>query len=169
MHCFCRCLIPVWTLREFARFVSLASLLVCSWSMAMQVGRQPSRYHVFALILLASALSFPLSPLFNSSSPPPTLLFFLCPPPFIGNGKTHYIQQQLADSSNSRTIAVNEAFTPRNAISKLRTLPLKQKNCAIFFNFTILLSGVRVWGREISWIYSCDLLQCSCGLHLSDT
>ena len=63
-------------------------------------------------------------------------------PPTSGDGKTHYIQQQLACSPASLTIAVNEAFTPLNAISKLRTLPLNQKNCAIFFNFTMLPPGV---------------------------
>ena len=70
-----------------------------------------------------------------------------------GDGKTHYIQQQLACSPASLTIAVNEAFTPLNAISKLRTLPLNQKNCAIFFNFTMLPPGVSGKKRE-SWVCS---------------
>ena len=61
----------------------------------------------------------------------------------LGDGKTHYIKQQLSHSIASLTIAVNEAFTPLNAISKLRTLPHNQKNCAIFFNFTMLPPGVR--------------------------
>ena len=63
-----------------------------------------------------------------------------------GDGKTHYIQQQLAHSPASLTVSVNEAFTPLNAISKLRILPLDQNNCAIFFNFTMLPPGVR-WGE----------------------
>lgn len=54
-----------------------------------------------------------------------------------GDGKTHYIRQQLSQSRGSLIIAVNEAFTPLSAIKKLRSLPLI-KDCAIFFNFTIL-------------------------------
>ena len=65
-----------------------------------------------------------------------------------GNGKTHYIKQQLGHSPASLTIGVNEAFTPLKAISKLRTLPLNQKNCAIFFNFTLLPPGVRKEGYD---------------------
>ena len=55
-----------------------------------------------------------------------------------GDGKTHYIKSQLASSQASLTIAVNEAFTPLSAIKKLRSLPLTLKDCAIFFNFTML-------------------------------
>ena len=62
----------------------------------------------------------------------------------LGDGKTHYIKQQLDRSLTSLTIAVNESFTPLKAISKLRTLPLNQKNCAIFFNFTMWPPGVSV-------------------------
>ena len=65
----------------------------------------------------------------------------------LGDGKTHYIQQQLASSPASLTIAINEAFTPVNAISKLRSLPFSLKDCVIFFNFTMLPPGVRI-GRE---------------------
>ena len=60
-----------------------------------------------------------------------------------GDGKTHYIKQQLANSLASMTVSVNEAFTPLKAISKLKKLPLNQRNCAIFFNFTMLPPGVR--------------------------
>ena len=67
---------------------------------------------------------------------------------FSGDGKTHYIKQQVAHSPASQTVSINEAFTPLNAITKLRTLPLNQKNCAIFFNFTMLLPGVRLLERE---------------------
>ena len=88
------------------------------------------------LSFLSSSSLFSLFSL--SLSPPP-----LPPPPLSGDGKTHYIQQQLAHSSASLTVSVNEAFTPLNAISKLRTLPLNQNNCAIFFNFTMLPPGVR--------------------------
>lgn len=83
--------------------------------------------------------SIPLSFLSSSS------LFSLS---LSGDGKTHYIQQQLAHSSASLTVSVNEAFTPLNAISKLRTLPLNQNNCAIFFNFTMLPPGVRRWVED---------------------
>ena len=58
-----------------------------------------------------------------------------------GDGKTYYIKQKLASSPASVTIAVNEAFTPLSAIKKLRSLPLMQKNCAIYFNFTMLPLG----------------------------
>ena len=54
-----------------------------------------------------------------------------------GNGKTHYILKQLSQSPGPLTIAVNEAFTALSAIKKLKSLPLV-KDCAIFFNFTIL-------------------------------
>ena len=54
-----------------------------------------------------------------------------------GDGKTHYIKKQLSQSPGPLTIAVNEAFTPLSAIKKLKNLPLV-KDCAIFFNFTIL-------------------------------
>ena len=90
----------------------------------------------FLLFLLYLLLPYFLSP---SSRP----LFLHSLPPS-GDGKTHYIKQQLAHSPASLTIAVNEAFTPLNAIYKLRALPLNQKNCAIFFNFTMLPPGVRV-------------------------
>ena len=79
--------------------------------------------------------------------PPPSFDFFhLLPNP--GDGKTHYIKQQLADSTASVTVSVNEAFTPLKAISKLHTLPLNQRNCAIFFNFTMLPPGVSKGGYK---------------------
>ena len=77
----------------------------------------------------------------------------------LGDGKTHYVQQQLASSPASLTIAVNEAFEPLNAISKLRSLPFNHKECAIFFNFTMLPPGVReeTGGMKVKWIqdYCC--------------
>ena len=60
----------------------------------------------------------------------------------IGDGKTYYIKQRLQRSPASVTISVNEAFTPVNAIEKLRTLPVNEKDCAVFFNFTLLPPGV---------------------------
>ena len=60
-----------------------------------------------------------------------------------GDGKTHYIKEKLRQSTRSLTIAVNEAFTPLSAIKKLRTLPPRQRNCAVFLNFTMLPPGVR--------------------------
>ena len=59
-----------------------------------------------------------------------------------GNGKTHYIKKQLSHCSEQITIAVNEAFSPLTAITKLRSLTLYQSNVGIFFNFTILPPGV---------------------------
>ena len=56
-----------------------------------------------------------------------------------GDGKTHYIRQQLDDPH--LVIAVNESFTPLNAILKLRKLP-HNHTCAVFFNFTIVPSIV---------------------------
>ena len=58
---------------------------------------------------------------------------------YAGDGKTHYIRQQLAQSQAHLTIAVNEAFTPLNAINCLNTLPHNISNCAVFFNFTLML------------------------------
>ena len=60
----------------------------------------------------------------------------------LGDGKTHYIKSQLRNTDNSVTIAVNEAFTPVKAITKLRSLPLEKEECGIFFNFTMLHPGV---------------------------
>ena len=56
----------------------------------------------------------------------------------IGDGKTHYIKEQLRRSPTHLTIAVNEAFTPLKAIVKLCSLPLNQQGVSIFFNFTTL-------------------------------
>ena len=58
---------------------------------------------------------------------------------YAGDGKTHYIRQQLAQSTAHLTIAMNEAFTPLNAINSLNTLPHNTSNCAIYFNFTLLM------------------------------
>ena len=69
--------------------------------------------------------------------------FFLHSPVNAGDGKTHYIKEQLATSPAQLTIAVNEAFTPLKAISKLRSLPINQGRASIFFNFTMLPPGVR--------------------------
>ena len=60
----------------------------------------------------------------------------------VGDGKTHYIKEQMKLSSHSLTIAVNEAFTPLNAIKKLRSLSPSLRDCAIFLNFTMLPPGV---------------------------
>ena len=54
-----------------------------------------------------------------------------------GDGKTHYITQQLSQSRGPLNIVVNESFTPLSAIKKLKKLPLI-KECSIFFNFTIV-------------------------------
>ena len=56
-----------------------------------------------------------------------------------GDGKTHYIRQQLHQSPARLTIAVNEAFTPLNAIKSLNTLPHNTNDCAVFFNFTLMM------------------------------
>ncbi len=64
----------------------------------------------------------------------------------IGDGKTHYIKEQLSSGPCTKhlTIAVNEAFTPLYAISKLRSLPLYQRDIGLYFNFTLLPPGVRI-------------------------
>lgn len=59
-----------------------------------------------------------------------------------GDGKTHYIKEQLRKSYENLTIAVNEAFTPLGAIKKLRKLNPNQRDCAVFLNFTMLPPGV---------------------------
>jgi len=60
-----------------------------------------------------------------------------------GDGKTHYIRKKLQQLNKpGLVIAVNESFTPLNAILKLRKLP-HDSTCAIFFNFTIVPSLVR--------------------------
>ena len=62
----------------------------------------------------------------------------------LGDGKTHYIKRQLHGNRSSLVIAVNESFSPLNAISKLRMLP-RNKSCNVFFNFTIVPSIVSVY------------------------
>ena len=79
-----------------------------------------------------------------------------------GDGKTHYIKQQLRRSSHSLTIAVNEAFTPLSAIKKLRTLPPSQRDCAVFLNFTMLPPGV---SSTMSYLF---IVLCSIGEHICD-
>ena len=74
----------------------------------------------------------------------------------VGDGKTHYIKQQLAQCAAGLTVAVNEAFTPLNAINKLRTLPLNQRHCGIFFNFTMLPPGVRNDSTYSYYMYLCS-------------
>ena len=58
-----------------------------------------------------------------------------------GDGKTHYIKKQLQGAQHSLVIAVNESFSPLNAILKLRSLT-RDESCSIFFNFTIVPSIV---------------------------
>ena len=60
-----------------------------------------------------------------------------------GDGKTHYIKEQIATNPAQLTIAVNEAFTPLKAIFKLRTIPINQWRASVFFNFTMLPPGVK--------------------------
>ena len=59
---------------------------------------------------------------------------------FAGDGKTHYITEQLKGISQPHKviIAVNEAFTYMTVIEKLCSLPSDKNGCAIFFNFTVL-------------------------------
>ena len=59
-----------------------------------------------------------------------------------GDGKTHYIENELSKVPYYKKIAVNEAFTPLAAIKKLADLPADIPNCAIYFNFTLLPPGV---------------------------
>lgn len=75
----------------------------------------------------------------------------------VGNGKTHYIKRQLANCAKQLTIAVNEAFSPLKAITKLRSLPLYKQNVGLFFNFTILPPGVSYIGSMVSILS--DILQ----------
>ena len=59
-----------------------------------------------------------------------------------GNGKTHYIKKELTKCTEHVTIAINEAFSPSNAIIKLRSISTSKENVGIFFNFTIPPPGV---------------------------
>lgn len=63
---------------------------------------------------------------------------------FAGDGKTHYIKKQLRNVQPrcKVTIAVNEAFSMKGALQKLQSLPIKEQECVIYFNFTLLLSEV---------------------------
>ena len=60
----------------------------------------------------------------------------------IGDGKTHYIEEQLSLSVHPLRITVNESFMPLDVIKKLSSLPIDVKNCAVFFNICLLPPGV---------------------------
>ena len=66
------------------------------------------------------------------------------PLPFLGDGKTHYINKQLQGNQPYLIISVNELFSPLNAILKLRSLP-RNESCNVFFNFTILPTRVSTY------------------------
>ncbi len=69
---------------------------------------------------------------------------------YVGDGKTHYIEKELAMAPAHLKIAVNEAFTPLGAIKKLTSeLPTDIPNCAIYFNFTMLPPGVRTYRFKV--------------------
>ncbi len=57
-----------------------------------------------------------------------------------GNGKTHYINEQLKSipKNDQVTVTVNEAFTSVMAIERLCSLSRESRGCGIFFNFTTL-------------------------------
>ena len=59
----------------------------------------------------------------------------------VGDGKTHYIKKHLSTFPHYLIIAINESFTPLNAILRLRSLP-SDTSCGVFFNFTIPPSTV---------------------------
>ena len=62
---------------------------------------------------------------------------------YIGDGKSHYIENELRNAPHHLKIAVNEAFTPLTAIKKLAVeLPTDIPKCAVYFNFTMLPPGV---------------------------
>ncbi len=87
----------------------------------------------------------------NLSTRPLSYLVFIICQYCVGNGKTHYIRDKLkAIPENHRvTISINEAFTSVSAIERLRTLPRDARNCAIFFNFTVLPPMVSTFSKLI--------------------
>ena len=84
-----------------------------------------------------------------------------------GDGKTHYIKEQLRTSPAQLTIAVNEAFTPLKAIFKLRTLPINQWGASVFFNFTMLPPGVKylVHTLKACMVYLEEYIFLTCNVH----
>ncbi len=72
---------------------------------------------------------------------------------YLGDGKTHYIENELKNVPYYKKIAVNEAFTPLAAIKKLADLPPEVPKCAVYFNFTLLPPGVSLLKnvKEIKW------------------
>ena len=58
-----------------------------------------------------------------------------------GVGKTHFIQKEISKLPHSVVIVMNETFNEKNTIKKLNELPY-EKDCGIFFNFTIHDPGV---------------------------
>ena len=64
----------------------------------------------------------------------------ICFPSNIGNGKTHYIKNQMKMSSHAAVIAVHEKFSVAKTISTLNSLP--EDRCSIHFNFTLIPPGV---------------------------
>ena len=66
-----------------------------------------------------------------------------------GDGKTHYVVEKLKNipQSHQVTIAINEAFTCLTAIEKLSSLPVDERSCTVFFNFTVFPPIVSLNGR----------------------
>ncbi len=62
--------------------------------------------------------------------------------PTAGDGKTHYIENQMRQCSECLRVAVNEAFTPLSTIQKLAGMEFDDSEPAVFFNFTLLPPGV---------------------------
>ena len=62
--------------------------------------------------------------------------------PGAGNGKSHSIRKELLKYNKYVVIAINEAFTPLAAITKLCMLK-PVANCSIYFNISLLPSQVR--------------------------
>ncbi len=68
---------------------------------------------------------------------------------FVGDGKTHYIESQMKQSSECLRVAVNEAFTALSTIQKLAAMEFSGPEPAVFFNFTLLPPGVSAVPEEV--------------------
>ena len=64
----------------------------------------------------------------------------------LGDGKTHYILNlmQRNPAHKNVIISIDESFTVRHAINKLRDLDYAAES-VIFFNFTLLPPNVRIY------------------------
>ena len=86
---------------------------------------------------------------------------------YAGNGKTHYITSQLKQCPQSLHITISETFTVLNVIKKLNSIPIDEKGCGIFFNFTLLPPGVSVFKHPLYFVNDSAICGFTCYVSIS--